>query len=175
MPLLLQARLLRVLAEKEVVPVGGTKAVAVNIRVLAASHQNLLELVKTGKFREDLYYRISGAALNLPALRERKDLPWLANMLLGKIKPEGAPSLSAAAIALIKKHNWPGNLRELNNALEFASVFCKDGVIEPRDLPESVGRSSGNDSNSGAQVDDVLPAMLDRFHWNISAVARELG
>ena len=117
MPLSLQSRLLRVLSENEVQPVGALKARAVRLRVLSASHRDLAELVKEGRFRQDLYYRLNAATVTLPALRERQDLGWLIGHLLGRIEREdGQPyRLDKAARAALLAHAWPGNLRELRN------------------------------------------------------------
>jgi transcriptional regulator with PAS, ATPase and Fis domain len=112
MPLALQARLLRVLSEREVLPVGATRPVPVNIRVIAATHAPLEQLVLAGRFRDDLYYRLTGAHIELPPLRERSDLGAMITRLLG------ARSLTPAALQRLLAHRWPGNLRELRNAVD---------------------------------------------------------
>src|SRR5208337_1536492 len=118
MPLGLQARLLRVLAEKEVLRIGALKAVSVKIRVLAATHQDLADLARKGKFREDLYYRLSGAVLRLPTLRERRDFDWLLDKLLNGDLGGSAEliQIDPQARAVLRSYQWPGNLRQLSNA-----------------------------------------------------------
>jgi transcriptional regulator of acetoin/glycerol metabolism len=135
MPLPLQARLLRVLAEREVLPVGATRPVSVNLRVVAATHCNLVAAVKAGQFRDDLYYRLNGVHFHLPALRERRDLEVLIQKLCA---PRGEPevSLSDDALELLLMHDWPGNVRELCNVLDCARALCIDGVVTLDDLPE---------------------------------------
>jgi transcriptional regulator of acetoin/glycerol metabolism len=130
MPLALQARLLRVLSEREVLPVGATRAVPVNIRVIAATHAPLEALVRQGRFRDDLYYRLNGALVQLPPLRERTDLSAMIDRMLG------GRTLTPSARARLLAHRWPGNLRELRNALDFATSVCPQGPIGPEDLPE---------------------------------------
>ena len=141
MPLMLQARLLRVLAEKEVLRVGAVKPVAVNVCVLAATHQDLAKLVKAGAFREDLYYRLNGAVLRLPALRERKDFDWLVDRLLNADLGRSGQLIrisQTGARRALRAYEWPGNIRQLANALEFAKALCSAGVIEIADLPDYV-------------------------------------
>jgi transcriptional regulator of acetoin/glycerol metabolism len=140
MPLILQARLLRVLAEREVLSIGATKPVPVNIRVIAATHCNLEQRVRDGLFRDDLFYRLAGARILLPELRKRKDVPWLIEKMLasGLRDGERPPRLSPTALEVLLSYSWPGNLRELRNTLDFASAVCSDGHIEVFDLPDSV-------------------------------------
>jgi len=134
MPLPLQARLLRVLAEREVLPIGATRPIAVNLRVVAATHCNLVAAVKAGEFRDDLYYRLNGVHFHLPALRERQDLA----LLIGQLCAQGdAPvRLNEGSLQLLLSHDWPGNVRELRNVLDCARALCSDGLVTPDDLPE---------------------------------------
>lgn len=143
-----QVKLLRVLQEREVRPVGGARAVPVDVRVLAATARDLQEEVRGGVFREDLFFRLNVIPLHVPPLRERKDdIPLLCVHLLGKIgkkfgKP--VPELSPAALALLLRHQWPGNVRELENALERAVVLAET-IILPEHLPENLlGQESEN-------------------------------
>jgi transcriptional regulator of acetoin/glycerol metabolism len=138
MPLPLQGRLLRVLAEREVLPIGATRPMAVNLRVVAATHCNLVAAVKAGQFRDDLYYRLNGVHFHLPALRERKDLEVLIQKLCAR--GESAVRLSDAALELLLMHDWPGNVRELCNVLDCARALCVDGVVTLEDLPEYLVR-----------------------------------
>lgn len=142
MPRELQSRLLRVLAEGEVLAIGASRPVKVNVRVISATHHPLDQLISGGGFREDLYYRLNGARLVLPPLRERSDLDWLVEKFLAV--PEGEPgfTLSEPARAQLHRHRWPGNLRELRNALEYARAVCSGRHIEASDLPEGIGGPS---------------------------------
>ena len=190
MPLMLQARLLRVLAEKEVLRVGAVKPVAVNVRVLAATHQDLAKLVKAGAFREDLYYRLNGAVLRLPALRERKDFDWLVDRLLNADLGRSGQLIRIAkpARVALRAYQWPGNIRQLANALEFAKALCSAGVIEIADLPDyvrpdsSFGTRSEEPQALGPHAflehcagEAALEALLFEHKWNVSKVARQLG
>jgi sigma-54 dependent transcriptional regulator, acetoin dehydrogenase operon transcriptional activator AcoR len=175
MPLALQARLLRVLSEREVLPVGATKPVAVNIRVIAATHAPLEQLVLAGRFRDDLYYRLKGAHIQLPPLRERSDLGAMITRLLG------GRAITPAALQRLMSHPWPGNLRELRNVLDYAASFCADGVVDLDDLPELQAArlpARGADAVDAATRDDGPDALLQALraaHWNVSAVARQMG
>ena len=179
MPLEMQTRLLRVLAEQEVLPVGASRPVSVNIRVISASHHALDQLVEQGRFRADLFWRLQGARITLPPLRERSDIEWLIARLLA-----GKAELSATARQRLHQHRWPGNLRELNNALQYAAAVCDGERIEVQDLPETL---TGGHAAAGlmqpaplARSDlppeaQLLMASLRAARWNHSAVARQLG
>ncbi len=173
MPLALQARLLRVLSEREVLPVGATKPVPVNIRVIAATHAPLEQLVLAGRFRDDLYYRLKGAHIQLPPLRERSDLGAMITRLLG------GRALTPAALQRLLAHRWPGNLRELRNVLDYAASLCADGPIDLDDLPElQVARLPLRTDAGEVARDEGPEALLDALraaHWNVSAVARAMG
>nr|WP_256861537.1 sigma-54-dependent Fis family transcriptional regulator [Hydrogenophaga sp. H7] len=173
MPLALQARLLRVLSEREVLPVGATKPVPVNIRVIAATHAPLEQLVLAGRFRDDLYYRLKGAHIQLPPLRERSDLGAMITRLLGH------RAITPAALQRLLAHRWPGNLRELRNVLDYAASLCADGPIDLDDLPElSMARLPSQADTTEAAHDDGPEALLQALraaHWNVSAVARAMG
>jgi len=177
MPLALQARLLRVLAEREVLPVGATRPLPVDIRVIAATHADLEALVRAAQFRDDLYYRLAGAHLQLPPLRERRDLPWLLQRLLREGTP--AVQLSADAEARLRGWPWPGNLRELRNVIEFARAVCRGGVIEVHDLPDHlmVAAAAADTAAPSALPADaqLLLQYLRAARWNVSAVAHQMG
>jgi two-component system response regulator HydG len=138
-----QVKLLRALQEREVIPVGSTEAVAVDVRLIAATNRELEEEIRKGTFRSDLYYRLNVIALHLPPLRERKeDVPLLAahffERLAGKGNGGQPKELSPEAIEVLMRYDWPGNVRELENALERAAVVAKEQVIQPDVLPDRV-------------------------------------
>ncbi|MGE8590113.1 MAG: sigma 54-interacting transcriptional regulator, partial [Alcaligenes sp.] len=125
MPLATQAKILRVLQEREITPVGGARVVPVNVRIVAATHRDLPGAVAAGKFREDLWYRLQVVPIALPPLRERLgDVLTLAEHFLRRIG-DGVPRrLTTAAAQRLLAHSWPGNVRELRNAMERAAVLC---------------------------------------------------
>ncbi len=188
MPLASQTRLLRVLAEREVTPIGKVKAIPVNIRVIAATHRDLIELVRAKSFREDLYFRLNGAVLTLPPLRARADLKWLIERLLERAgKQDGASyRLTEPAVAALCAYSWPGNIRELVNCLDFSTAVSIEDVIDIEDLPEAIRRGSSvhlrsDETIRRPQDEDLKPETLQtlqealrKHHWNVSAVARYL-
>ena len=123
MPLPLQARLLRALQERSVTPLGSTKSIAVDIAVIGATHRNLREMIEAQTFREDLYYRLNGLALRLPALRERTDLEAIVRRILQAERPQDTPELSPQVQAMFRRYPWPGNIRQLANVLRTAAVM----------------------------------------------------
>ena len=144
-PLAMQAKLLRVLQERRFERVGGTQTVEVDVRVIAATNRDLLRLVKEGKFREDLYYRLNVVKIDLPPLRERpEDIPLLAAHFAQKFSRPGAPpkAIAPEAMELLLQHRWPGNIRELENAIERACVTSRDDVIRPENLPAEILKPS---------------------------------
>lgn len=182
----LQARLLRVLQEKSFEPLGGTKTVSVDVRVLTATNQDLDAQVKKKAFRQDLYYRINIIRLDLPPLRQRKeDIPLLVehfvahlNRLQGK-EIEGA---SPEALTLLMAHDYPGNVRELENIIEHAFVLCPEGAIMPNHLPDVfTARLSRQQSTRDGRTDlravecQIIMEALRRNHNNRLATSQELG
>jgi DNA-binding NtrC family response regulator len=137
-----QVALLRVLQERTFERVGGTTSIRANVRIVCATHRDLRAMVDRGEFREDLYYRLRGITLEIPALRARLgDLPAIAEHLLARIaaeRGEAPRTLSAEALELLARHRWPGNVRELENALRAASLFAEGSVISAADLAENV-------------------------------------
>ena len=135
-----QVKLLRVLQQREIIPVGGTEAVPVNVRVIAATNRDLEAEIKRGAFRSDLYYRLNVFAVHLPPLRDRRDdVPILAEGFLARSAAQRgrAPkTLSAAALAALQRYDWPGNVRELENALERAELLTPGDVVDVAALPE---------------------------------------
>ena len=156
----MQASLLRVLQERTFERVGGTRTQSVDVRVIAATHRDLGALVAEGSFREDLYYRLGGIAVRVPALRERiEDLPLLCRHLLTKIANEngGDPKVMAPdALERLARHDWPGNVRELENALRSTAVLAPGGLLTAADFealaPRVTARSappSASDASLG--------------------------
>jgi len=140
MPLNTQAKLLRVLQEKEFERVGGTKMIKVDIRFIAATNKNLQDMIKHGSFREDLYFRLNVFSINIPPLRERKeDIILLANHFMKSLPVK--LRLSNSALKGIIDYSWPGNVRELKNVLEQASILNEDGIIKPQHMPAIAEKS----------------------------------
>ncbi|MGH1463306.1 MAG: sigma-54-dependent Fis family transcriptional regulator [Neptuniibacter sp.] len=142
MPIELQARLLRVLAESEIIPLGEVSPVKVNLNVICATHRDLKSLVGADNFREDLFYRISGFKINLPSLRERQDKSAIINKVLTELCSEdesyGIIGISDAALEILCSYHWPGNIRQLKNVLQYSLCICDGPVIDIDDLPEEV-------------------------------------
>ena len=184
MPLPLQSRLLRVLAEKEVLPLGATHPTPVDIRVIAATHVNIEQQVRAGKFRDDLFYRLAGARINLPPLRSRSDLPWLiARMLaIGIDNPDDVPQLTSQTESLLHSYKWPGNLRELRNTIDYAKAVCTAGFIALDDLPDAINQRANDTppitvTRSAANATDaaLLMQYMRTANWNVTLVSRQLA
>jgi Nif-specific regulatory protein len=157
MPLPQQAKLLRVLQEREFERVGGTRKLKADIRVVAATNRDLETAIKQGAFRQDLYYRLNVVTLRLPPLRERQaDIPLLASYFVARYSAKckrQVRGLSPAARAALSAYDWPGNVRELENAIEFAIVLGSDELIQPEDLPEAVLEVESDTPAGGASAD----------------------
>jgi transcriptional regulator of acetoin/glycerol metabolism len=154
MPLGLQTRLLRVLEEHEVVPLGADKPMKVDLRVVCASHQNLRSMIARGQFREDLYYRLNGTTLELPRLVDRTDKESLIRRLLSAETSDGRPvAIEMEAFQRMLDYEWPGNIRELRNVIRTALAICDGGVVRHRDLPSEVR------SGADASTHDVRPVL----------------
>ncbi|HEU0195821.1 MAG TPA: sigma-54-dependent Fis family transcriptional regulator [Nevskiaceae bacterium] len=168
MPVALQSRLLRVLAERCVAPIGAVEPHPVDIYLISATHVPLRERVAGGAFREDLFYRLNAASVRLPPLRERDDLDALVDTLLDEIgtRHDEQCRLSAPARKCLHLHRWPGNLRELRNALEVACALAGSRIIAPEDLPEAVSTPQGGED---------LSTLLADCGGNVSELARRLG
>jgi transcriptional regulator with PAS, ATPase and Fis domain len=182
----LQVSLLRVLQEKSFEPLGGTKTVHVDVRVLAASNQELSGLVRKKAFRQDLYYRINIIRLDLPPLRKRKeDIPLLIEHFvnhLNRLQEKDIMGVSPEVSALLMAHDYPGNIRELENIVEHAFVLCSEDLIMPEHLPEVFVTRSPKDkilSDRKTTLREVERQMITdafrRNHNNRLAAARELG
>jgi len=157
---LLQAKLLRVLQEHEFERVGGTRTIKTDIRLIAATNRDLEEAIKSGGFRQDLYYRLNVVSLNMPPLRERReDIPLLASFFAakygGKCKRQ-VRGISAEARACLLSYDWPGNVRELENAIERAVVLGSGDLILPDDLPEAVLETETPAGTSSAQYHEAI-------------------
>ena len=161
----LQAKLLRVLQERELLRVGGTQAVKLDVRVLAATNRDLAADVRNGAFREDLYHRLNVIALRTPPLRERKeDIPALARHFLAKICHQcrrRMAGFSAEAERALLAYDWPGNIRELENAIERAVVLAETDTVLPEDLPEAISEAAAATPGSGAYQQSVGEAKRD--------------
>jgi PAS domain S-box-containing protein len=181
----LQVRLLRVLQERTFEPLGGLRPLRLEARVIVATNKNLGELVAAGEFREDLYYRIQVFRLHLPPLRERKeDIALLAQHFVdrfNRLKGKDIVGLSHEALSAFAQYEWPGNIRELENAIEHAFILCHGGVIEVRHLPGPLRKSSqgGESFPTGLTLADVearvITEALERNRGKKIAAARELG
>ena len=139
MPLELQAKLLRVLQEKEITRTGGSQTMQIDVRIVAATNQNIAELVEAKQFREDLYYRLNVVPISLPTLNQRKDdIPALVEFFLKRAQDElgvGAIECSKEALNLLKRHHWPGNVRELENVIKRAALLSPNHILMPSDFP----------------------------------------
>ncbi len=200
MPLSAQTRLLQVLEQRKVTPLGCTKGVDLDIRLLAATHQPLERLCAEGRFREDLYYRICGFSLPLPSLRQRSDLDHIVARLLPEARLDDEASFSREARHMIETHHWPGNIRQLKHALKTAAILADGGPI----MPDHLGMINGpdmlpidpieradhqpvkpsmeepcNDLRARLDVSDrekqLIKDALHRTRWNISRCASNLG
>ncbi len=162
MPSALQSRLLRVLQERCVTPLGSTDSIAVDIAVISATHRNLQDMISRNEFREDLYYRLNGLALRLPALRERTDLEAVALRILKTERVNDAPALSPQVLDLFKRYRWPGNIRQLANVLRTAAIMS-DGELQityghlSDDFLEDAERSAAHDPVAAP----ALPIAID--------------
>ncbi len=155
MPLGIQAKLLRVLQEKEIRRVGGNTSISVDVRVLAATNSRLENLIEKGLFREDLYYRLSVIPIEIKPLRERtEDILPLIQHLLRKEVPEGVavPTIAPEVLMFFEQYSWPGNVRELENAIKHALTFAKDNVINMSCLPVKMTRTAGVVEGAGSAV-----------------------
>jgi PAS domain S-box-containing protein len=194
----LQSRLLRVLEERTFEPLGGTESVRADVRVIAATNRDLDALVAEGDFRRDLYYRVNVVRLRVPPLRERKeDIPLLAGHFVerfNRLQGKAVTGVSREAMAVLLAHDYPGNVRELENVIERAFILCEEGDIERRHLPEDLlpraaspdgeaestaerGAADGGDLASAVRAAErraILDA-LERNAGNREAAARDLG
>jgi two-component system response regulator AtoC len=143
LPFPLQVKLLRVLQESEIRPVGSSKIKKIDVRIIAATAKNLEDETKKGKFREDLFYRLNVLSIKLPPLRERQgDVPLLCRFFIDKYRErleKEIKEITPLAMSLLLKHSWPGNVRELENVIERAVVLAEDNILLPENLPPGIG------------------------------------
>jgi len=184
MPPALQTRLLRVLAEKVVTPIGSDQPISVDFRLISATHQDISSKNESTQlnFRADLYHRLNGATLNLPPLRSRQDLHYLVSCIVGT---ESKIGFSKEAMQILAEYSWPGNIRELKNVISYASTLCDDNTITPEHLPEYVFNCTPFifNENEGAhkQHAEILPEQgkkilntLRHNNWNATETAKQL-
>ena len=184
-PTEIQVKLLRALENHEFERVGGTRSIRVDIRLLAATNADLLPLMKEGRFREDLYYRLNVVRINLPPLRERReDIPALVRRFLGESGRENGKegiSIAPAALHLLRAHDWPGNVRELKNCVESMVVLARKPVLDEEDLPPAIRGQKpapigeANPLNLKTAGKELVQKALARAGKNKTAAARLLG
>ncbi len=183
MGLSLQVKLLRVIQEQEVRRVGGTGSIKVNVRIVAATNRDLANLVKEGRFREDLFYRLNVVRIGLPPLRERReDIPMLAHHFLQKFSGGMTSQIAGFvpdALALLQRYHWPGNVRELENAIERAVSLSHGPLVLPDDLPDTIrnaGAMSGDDTVGTVSGREEALLTLDEVQKrHLMRVLRETG
>ncbi|WP_310633518.1 sigma 54-interacting transcriptional regulator, partial [Paraburkholderia sp.] len=202
MPLAQQVRLMRVLQERAVVPLGGARAIPVDLRIVCATHRDLRAMIAEGSFREDLYYRINGLAVTLPPLAERSDLDVLIARVLARVRaevPDAPTRLTPAVRACFARCRWPGNLRQLANVLRTAAILAEgEAIIDIAHLPEDLladcafdpadpppphdASAEDHDENADTRPErladwqaHLIDDALTRHSGNVSAAARELG
>jgi transcriptional regulator with PAS, ATPase and Fis domain len=182
----LQVRLLRVLQDRTFEPLGGTRSETVDVRVVLATNRTLADLVSSGEFRQDLYYRINVVRIVLPPLRERKeDIPILTNHFISRfnrLQDKDVKGISLESASILADHDFPGNVRELENTVEHAFALCQEGYIEPHHLPVelrppslSPGGTPRDDRSLKAIEADAIVDALRRNRWHRQAAADELG
>jgi transcriptional regulator with PAS, ATPase and Fis domain len=188
---MLQMRLLRVLQEKVFEPLGSTKSERADVRIVAATNKNLEELVQKGLFREDLYYRINIVTLFLPPLRDRKeDIPLLVEHFIRRfnsLRGKEIQGLSPRAMNLLMSYNFPGNIRELENIVEYATVVCKNHLIRRAHLPETLHQKIQlrkipasekiieSEPSLEAVEKDIIYKMLKKHNWSRKLSAAQMG
>lgn len=182
----LQVRLLRVLQERSYEPLGATRSETADVRVIVATNKDLAGQVRQGFFREDLYYRVNVVRVELPPLRRRKeDIPLLVDQFVARfnrLQQKSVQGVAAEALSLLLAHDWPGNIRELENAIERAFILCGDGQIGIAHLPGELtahgateGKGSGTRSAHDVVDAQAIRAALERNGFNRLAAARDLG
>jgi transcriptional regulator with PAS, ATPase and Fis domain len=188
LPFETQVKLLRVLQQREYEPLGSVETVRADVRVVAATNKKLVELVSDGRFRDDLYFRLSVARLTIPPLCERReDIPYLAECFVERFNAKRGKEIAGitpAVMEILMRYDFPGNVRELENIIEYGFVLCHDQLIDVRHLPEEMqpgvhhpataNRSSPNSELKSAEA-DVIRAVLTRNRGLVGKAAEELG
>lgn len=189
LPLTLQAKLLRVLEDKEFYPLGSRKTAKVDVRIISATNRNLEQLVNEKRFRKDLYYRLNVLRFEMPPLKKRKgDIPLLISHIMKRLCPvreTSVESISEEAMDVLLNHDFPGNVRELENIIEHALIVCKDKVIQRKHLPVSLQSTTEQDhqENKGANLDQevtftekaLITDMLKKHGWSRKKTAQALN
>jgi transcriptional regulator of acetoin/glycerol metabolism len=193
MPLTLQARLLRAIEAREVTPVGGDRTIAVDLHVISATHRNLRQMIAFHEFREDLYYRLAGTVLELPSLAERQDKgDLIRTLLLEECGGDDPVDIAADAYERLLDYPWPGNIRQLRNALRTAAALCSDHIIRLSNLPQEIVDPAeppsvpATDAAQATTLEAPIPTLqgaeraalvrtLQQYDWNVSRAARALG
>jgi two-component system, NtrC family, response regulator HydG len=179
----MQTRLLRVIETMEFERVGDSNPIRVDVRIITATNRDLRQLVAEGKFRKDLYYRLKVVEIPLPPLRERRDdIPLLVNHFLAKFKGQfnnQIRGISADALAMFLEHEWPGNIRELENTMEYAFVCCHDEIITTAHLPADFHCQSAGmvrlENMDEQQESKAIHQALEKSRWNKSKAADLMG
>jgi len=187
LPLPMQVKLLRAIQEKSVRPVGGQQEIAVDVRIISATHQDLAQMVESEEFRQDLFYRINVIELHIPPLRERQeDIPLLVKSILTRLADENAtaePRIDRDALKKIYRYPFPGNIRQLENTLERAMTMCDEGIIgmdhlqlpEPSQVLQEIGDDQPLEEYLEQVERQVIIRALDQARWNRTAAAKKLG
>jgi two-component system response regulator PilR (NtrC family) len=194
LPLAMQVKLLRVIQEKKVRPIGDTREEAIDVRIISATHRSLAEQVEAGQFRQDLFYRLNVIELKMPALREiPEDIPLMVNEVLGRLARQSGqpqPSMSEEALLALRRYDFPGNVRELENILERALALCSGNTIDAPDLyltqggaREKTPQLDGALGTRGLPLHDFLDQVereaimkaLEATRFNKTAAAKLLG
>jgi PAS domain S-box-containing protein len=188
LPAATQVKLLRVLQEREYEPLGSVKTLRANVRVVAATNKKLVELVREEKFRDDLYFRLSVARLTIPSLRERReDIPYLVEWFVQRFNAKRGKRISGvtpAVMEVLMRHDFPGNVRELENIIEYGFVLCHDGLIDLQHLPEELQPgaqqpATASDSLPNSKLEwaeaDAIRSALTHCHGSVGKAAEELG
>jgi DNA-binding NtrC family response regulator len=186
----MQAKILRALQEKEIMRVGGTRPIKVDVRVIAATNRDLESMVKDGRFREDLYYRLNIIPIVIPPLRNRRDdIPPLVDFFIAKHSVDAnrkIEGLTASARNLVMSYSWPGNVRQLESAIERAILLCEGSEIQVEDLPVEI-RQEGTSASAfnfklppeGISFEEVerslITQAMEQTNWNITRAAKLLG
>lgn len=177
MPLLLQTRLLRALSELEVVPLGESSPVQLDIQLISATNQDLTKMIETNKFRADLYYRLNGVVLSLPALRYRTDKKELIFRLFKNHSTSEEVKISEEALSLLNKYYWPGNIRQLINTIKYSIAMSQSEPITVEHLPSSILHENPSTAEHSLEFSehDLLLGSLKNNKWNITLVSKELN